>query len=434
MELIEITIGGFKNLKRTTINFLGNNIISLIAPNNYGKSNFLDGIDFAQTFIHSSTRQRKELLNSPFVIPINKFNDTTNFYFEFIARLKENKKDQLIKYSLELEWAKTKQKNPGKVISESFSIKGDSPNSKFKLLFRRNQNNATYLSSPKGRCDTQILINDDELLLNKLSNYDSLFYNYYLKSFLSIDLHISKLFDIDFFVGGINITNNPSSDLDDGRNILKFLYFLKKDKPSQYQLLINSLIDLIPEIEYIKPIEIDLKKVANDKNLEDPPFELPEKIYDLRVKEINNNQETSIVYLSTGTKRILAILALAVSKDDNNTCLLAYEELENSIHPSLLQKLLIILTEIASKVKILISSHSPYLIQYLPLDSAYLGLPNKKGLAGFSKLKSTKQKSILNIVSEENISLGDYLFDLLLQPEIDKNFLDEYFNYQVGDF
>ena len=154
----------------------------------------------------------------------------------------------------------------------------------------------------------------------------------------------------------------------------------------------------------------------------------------MRVKEVNNNQITGIGYLSTGTKRILAILALVVSKDEKRTCLLAYEELENSIHPKLLQKLLIILTEIASNIKILIASHSPYLIQYLPLNSAYLGLPNTKGLACFSKLKYAKQKSILNIVNEEDISLGDYLFDILQRKEDDQDFLNEYFEMRNEDF
>ena len=259
MELIEITIGGFKNIKRTTINFEGNKITSLIAPNNYGKSNLLDGIDFAQRFINSNSKDKKNLLSSHYLIPINKFIDSSNFIFEIVYLLREEE-SIFMKYSFELEWKKTAQKNSGRIIYESFSVKGDTPNSKFKLLFKRDKNIATYLSSKKGRCDTPISINNDELLLNKIANLETLFYNSYLLNMLSMDLHISKLFEIDFFVEGINISNDPSGDLDDGRNILKFLFFLKKDKPSRYQLLVNSFIDLIPEIEYIKPIEIDLKK------------------------------------------------------------------------------------------------------------------------------------------------------------------------------
>ena len=49
MKIKSISVGGFKNLKRSTIQL--NNITAIISPNNYGKSNLLEAIDFGVDFL-----------------------------------------------------------------------------------------------------------------------------------------------------------------------------------------------------------------------------------------------------------------------------------------------------------------------------------------------------------------------------------------------
>ena len=48
MKLKSVTVSGFKNLKMTTLDL--NSIIAIVSPNNYGKSNLLEAIDFGVDF------------------------------------------------------------------------------------------------------------------------------------------------------------------------------------------------------------------------------------------------------------------------------------------------------------------------------------------------------------------------------------------------
>lgn len=64
-----ITVGGFKNVKRTQICF--DKMTALVSPNNYGKSNLLEAIDFGVDFISASTKDRLTMMRWVKGIPIN---------------------------------------------------------------------------------------------------------------------------------------------------------------------------------------------------------------------------------------------------------------------------------------------------------------------------------------------------------------------------
>ena len=71
--------------------------------------------------------------------------------------------------------------------------------------------------------------------------------------------------------------------------------------------------------------------------------------------------------------------------------------MESSIHPKLLKKLLEVLNETLDDCKLIISSHSPYLIQYLKMDQIYVGNPSCCGVANFKKVKGNRPKDIVRI-------------------------------------
>ena len=79
---------------------------------------------------------------------------------------------------------------------------------------------------------------------------------------------------------------------------------------------------------------------VEEEETKDLPFRLPETFYDVRVKERYNNQYTSISRISSGSKKIFFILTLVIAAEINKIPLLLLEELENSVHPRLLQNLL----------------------------------------------------------------------------------------------
>lgn len=167
-----------------------------------------------------------------------------------------------------------------------------------------------------------------------------------------------------------------------------------------------------------------MKEDNSDDNL---PFRLPDTFYDIRVKEVYNNQHTSISRISSGCKKILYVLALTIAAELNKMPLITFEELENSVHPKLLQNLLTILAQLAGDTKVLITSHSPYLIKYMKPDQVKFGIPNTKGLALFKELKPAKVNKVMRQASAEEVSFGEYLFDMILNTKEDEELLTEYF-------
>ena len=86
MELLSVSVGGFRNLAYTTIELGG--ITALVSPNNYGKSNLLDAIRFAFQFIESGNKRRNNLMRSTNCIPLSPSlsNDDFRFSIEFDDR------------------------------------------------------------------------------------------------------------------------------------------------------------------------------------------------------------------------------------------------------------------------------------------------------------------------------------------------------------
>ncbi|MFT8323337.1 MAG: AAA family ATPase [Bacillus sp. (in: firmicutes)] len=423
MQIKRIAVDGYRNLSKTILDV--NHVTGIIAVNNYGKSNFIDAVDFAQDFIKNPPKIKDNMMRSQPRIPINKKTANKNFFYliEYLTEFDSTMFN--VSYSFSFDWIKKGTKR-GRIISEELKIKNNEK-AKFKTYFKRNKGIANYLSSVTGRCNTKLDINENELVLNKLSNYDSLFYLNIIKELDDLRFDFNSFIETDraFRTKNINIDESIPSlyDLDhiDGSNICEVVYQLMKHEPQRYELLINSYKSLITEIEDIKPIEINIKEEFDDKELQDihVPFEIPEKIYDIRIKETQNNQVTSINMLSYGSRRIFILFTSAVLADIKKIPLVFYEELENSIHPRLFQQLLIILSEILSDTKIVITSHSPYLIQYLDLKNIYIGVPNNDKVAKFRKLKKGAISTISKNVSEDEISLGDYIFSMLSEVYYD---------------
>ena len=94
MRILELAINGYKNLGPTRVDLTKNQITALIAPNNYGKSNFLESLDFAYDFIHAGPKLRKAMMEYIPAIPINKHVDQENFFFEVVF---ESKNENIIR-------------------------------------------------------------------------------------------------------------------------------------------------------------------------------------------------------------------------------------------------------------------------------------------------------------------------------------------------
>lgn len=426
VSLDKITVKGFRNIDELSIKL--NDVTSLLAPNNYGKSNALVAISFGFHFIKSFPKTKMRMMGDQSCIPINKFiagkpfvfeiegsiDDSTDYHYGFSFNWKRNRKTE------------TEGESDGRIVSEFLKIKlksGEKP--KFsKLISRTDDNTAFYTPSPSGRCDKEILIDSNELVLNKLYNYDDLFYHNYIEAIKKIEVKkVNTLSDPEDLFAPRVMVREGKGKLMLGYDLSQYLYELKQKDEDTFELLISSITNLIPTIESVEPIVVKTTELKID---EDAPFELPDQ-YDIIVKERNNNQQTRFQYLSTGSMKLLNLLTKVIKAQKDNVQLLLVEELENSIHPRLLQSLLSSITGFLGETKLLFTSHSPNLAKYLSAPQLYVGLPSEKGLVSFHTLKATKVNQALKIAAAGEMSLGEYLFELMLDMECDSELISEFF-------
>ncbi len=429
MEILKIKIEGFSNIEILDLSI--EKINALIALNNYGKTNAINAISFGIDFIKKSAKIKSNMMAYKPFIPINRHIESKSFKFEVTFHEKWDGKLHTVVYGFAFDWIKNDKSKGQRIKEEYLKIKENKADAKFKTYLSRNLKEALYMRSSTARCDTPLIIPKDELSINKLKNYDELFYLDIVNAINNISfVQIDTLQDPDSLFRKISpevIKNEYSLEMPDDYNVSFFIFSLKQKKPNLYELFKDSIRALLPGIEEFEPVEVDFKKeIKLSKSNLKLPLDFPEKIYDIIIKEKNNNQQTKINGLSSGSQKIFYVVAMTIAADLNNVPLISFEELENSIHPGLLQKLLITLDGLADKTKIILTSHSPYLIQYLAIDKIKIGIPNDKDLAIFKEIKKSKFKSVINIAEETGTSIGDVIFDKMLECESGESvFLNE---------
>lgn len=427
MELKSVKINGYRNVYNTAISF--SNLTSILSLNNYGKSNLLTSVVFGLSFMQQHPKIKQNMMNDIKCIPNLKNNNNDVFSFELECTTSINDVNYYILYSYSFNWLSYKKKLVGKIISECLKIKDESQTAT--TFIKRENNNAVYKSSKTGRCSTKILIDSNELVLNKLLAFDNLYYQEIIKEMLNINVYIDRHFDSN---SGYGITFMSEQELTDLTlkpeiNVPKTLYRIKENHPDKYKLLENVFISLFPSIRNLYVEEVSNKlipqiQIKSNNNMQP----ISDKYYLLFVDDKNLNSSINFMAMSDGARRILLLLTFVVLAQINNYDLICIEEPENSIHPGLLRKFLFTISELSEKTKLLFSSHSPYLINYMQPENIYLGLPNYKGFAEFKKLKTNTnaKKKLLKDVLDSNMQLGDYLFDLMSGSEDDIEELNSY--------
>ena len=441
----KIRVGGITNIAE--VNLPLEPLTALVAPNNYGKSNLLVAVEFATRFLTATPQERQQMMGQRKLIPINASMDSRPFEFEVCGTMTPPPTPPLegagsktgevsapqdtaasydYEYGYRFEWATTKDGLQGRRITgEWLRAKGESEPKFRSLLRRESETDALMAPTPTSRCNKPLAVDGITLALDRLGAQDKLFFAPLVSAIRSISVqrvntidNPDGIFSTPYPQGG---TAQYSTAMPRSGETGYFINSLRRLAPDNYELLRSTLLQLLPDIEDFEPVQVDLSERA------DVPFQVPNTYYDIRVKERANNQYTSINSVSTGCKKILYVLTMALAASMNGVQLLMFEELENSVHPRLLQSLLQVVDTLAGDTKVITTSHSPFLVKYLRTERIYLGLPTKEGVADFRTIKPSKVKRVMQQASSEETSVGEYLFELMLDVEADEEMLDEYF-------
>lgn len=415
MKIQAVLIDGFKNLSDVKITF--DNITALVALNNFGKSNVLSGIDFGLAFIKASIDDKMEMMANSNLIPINQSMQGRNYKFEVEMVTEEAEQEYRVQYGYEFSWQCDEDEVP-EIVSEYLRIKLDDKGQKYTQLINRTKDTALYKRSETGRCSSKIKVDASELVVNKLRAYDDLYYTEIIKKLNSMRMYMENNLDAkSFYQPDPIIRKGFENEMINADNLPRIIFNLKKQAPDKFELLKDVYFQLFPDIEDVIVKSFKINASENEQFPEDAPFIFTNSIYVLFVRDKNLASPVNFSMMSDGAKRVFMILTKIIVSSVNNISLVAIEEPENSVHPGLFQAYIQIISQLLDDCKVIITSHSPYVISYLNPSWIHVGMNRKPGVAEFFAFKKLGQKQLENDAAGFNMSMGDYLFSMLADSE-----------------
>ena len=411
MKIQAVLIDGFKNLSNVRISF--DNITALVALNNFGKSNVLSGIDFGLSFIKATIEDKREMMANSSLIPINSNMIGRNYRYEMEVLTEFNEQEYIAQYGFEFNWKNTEDAEP-KIVSESLKIKLNEKGQKYTQLINRTVDSSMYKSSETGRCSSKIKVEDTELVANKLRAYDELYYADLIKKLNSMKIYMENNLDAkSFYQPDPIIRKGFENEMINADNLPRIIFNLKEQNEAKFELLKDVYAQLFPDIEDVIVKKIKINAADNEQLPDDVPFVFTNHIHVLFVKDKNLANPINFAAMSDGAKRVFMILTKIIVSSVSNVSLIAIEEPENSVHPGLFQAYIRIISQLLDDCKVIITSHSPYIISYLDPAWIHVGINKTPGIAEFFSFKKTGQKQLQQDAVQFNMSMGDYLFSLL---------------------
>lgn len=421
MKLLSLTVGGFKNLSQTTIELGG--ITAFVSPNNYGKSNLLDAIDFGIDFINESPKDRNSMMGYVPAIPLVPELSNEHYHFEVEFEDEELGEYRFVKYGFSFAWIR--DDGTGQTITDETLQISSQNNGRWTNYLKRTE--GKYRKGHDTRSFRSISLDGNQLAIDVLTAIEDIEINPAIKKIKKLGFSLCTSLDASLRFRPTPIeaisdgSMNNLADFDDS-DIPRAMYRLKANHKDRYDELLSALFTLFPEFQEISVNPYELKKEEHDaleKSLHDAegddkiPFRIRDELYRITIRSSNLNQPVNVNMMSTGTKRIIWLLTNVVMASVHNAPCLGVEEIETSIHPKMLQQLLEILDENIDKTALLVTSHSPFLIQYLQPSQIYLGVPNDNGVAKFKRIRKDALDEIESLAYDRGLGFGTYLFELM---------------------
>ncbi len=419
MKIQAVLIDGFKNLSNVKITF--ESISALVALNNFGKSNVLSGIDFGLDFIKANINDRMMYMANTNLIPINRKMQGKNYKFEIEVLTEDAGQEYRVQYGYEFAWRCHEDEEP-EIVHEYLRIKLARKGRKYIQLINRKKEVALYKSSKTGRCSSKIKIEPLELVVNKLKASDDLYYVKIIKKLNAMKIYMEDNLDAkSFYKPDPIIRKGFENEMINADNLPRIIFNIKKSNPDKFELLKDVFFQLFPDIEDIIVKDFKINALESNQLPDDAPFVFSNSIHVLFVKDKNLTNTVDFSSMSDGVKRVFMILTKIIVSAVSNISLIAIEEPENSVHPGLFHAYIQIISQLLDDCKIIITSHSPYIVSYLNPSCIYVGINRKPGVAEFFPFKKSGQKQLENDAAKFNMSMGDYLFSMLADSESNIN-------------
>lgn len=442
MILKSLSVGGYKNLRYTTLSFNAK-AIAIISPNNYGKSNLLEAFRFATDFISSGAKQRTTMMAWSNGIPLTPTLAHEPFRFDIEFEIPELNEYRYVHYGFSFCWYRDDETGQ-RILDEWLEMR---PTESVKYSSYLKRQSGQYRKGKSTNAFRKIVLENATLAIDILPSIDDLEYSSVLQHIHQFEYRVCDTLDVQnqFQFTPFRIADEDDIHIRfDDEDVPRALYQLKELYPEQYFLFEDAIYSLFPNFTKISVQAHELSPKTMGQNFkvtvvgpseegkliaEDPdgvPFHLKDKVYRVIITSSYLNQPVNLASMSTGTKRIFWLLTNIFIASCTGVSCVGVEELETSIHPRMLKELLDIISTAANHTCIIISSHSPYLVQYLKPENLYTGVFSVEGVAQFFKIQEKKSKKLLNAARLYDLSVGEYLFELMSSGSASMSTLQKY--------
>lgn len=392
MKVKQIRIDGYKNLIDCIVDIGDFNI--LVGPNNSGKSNFLEAIQMLWPICFGDDKIRGYIFrgaNPRFIgssvchlehYPVRPLSIGVTFHIEIGGDW------WIVDYDVKIQFGYP-EKDDAKFMHERLSAKIPGTPGPAK----------TYIN----RMDGELIVCNNSHKIAKRN-----------PSLLAIRSLYADYEDLPpelrFFSRALRVLSNtnvfalsPTSLRSDLReettmdktyvssfDLLPAIENIQKE-PDKYSLFENEICEIL-DIENIRFVVRTVDVPTKDQTKE------ATKDYKFFLLQRTGSDYSLIDEFSDGTLLVVATLACLLSSQPELSPLLCLEELENCLHPNAVEKLLNFLQSYSEKQPVLITTHSPYVLNCLKNpDDLNIAVVDEYGATHFEKIQNiSKLKRKLN--------------------------------------
>lgn len=429
MRPLSVTVAGFKNLD--TIHLELGGITALVATNNYGKTNLLDAIEYGADFIGSNASNRLRMMSNTSCLPLNPELEEQDYSIEFEFESDFGDPFRYVRYGFAFSWIKDDESGC-RIVNEYLKM-NSKQNGQWKGYIVREK--GQFRARSNTRSMRSLSLDDFTLAIDVIPSLKDVEISPIVKAIKETVVLVCRSLDTTNRFSSPPIEIGPDFSLPgvmsfDDKDLPRSLYILKETKPEMFEEFLSDVYELFPTFEkvsvdsYELPGEVseilhaslgrdDDDNENGDGNEKGVPFRIRDDQYRITITDSTLNQPVDISRMSTGTKRTIWLIANIVIAQLTDVSCLGVEEIEAGVHPRMIASLLDILYSHIDETALIVSSHSPYLVQYLKPEQIYVGLPSENGVAKFVRLRGDRIDVALDLAFARGMSLGEYLFELL---------------------
>ncbi len=325
----KIEIKNYKSIKNATIHL--NNVNILIGPNNSGKSNLLDFIDFYQTILSFELKEA--------------FGPRPFDFRDIVCMASDFRTDAI-------EGSFISETREGKEITHEYGIE-NFRNSKGRFGVRFKHEHVSLNGDNQSYTDRTVSILNEQYRNRSIANQN--LYEYVrecrsIRRFQFSPKLIKKEEEIDIALPDIPFLRYS------GENLIEVLFHIRDHNPENYRKIVNDFRSIFPDIT-----DISFKHLGEQR-------------YGLSFNKKTSKGSWQLMapQISDGLAITLAILTLINSAKPPRFILM--EEIENGINPNTLRILFEKIVSVSNKkgIQFFITTHSPILLELMSDNPEYV--------------------------------------------------------------